>query len=762
MRTMGIYQSEWQWRRSYALWKLLRRKLLPMKKYTFCLLIVIALCTVIQAASPYPDSTLVSGVSFTEERTHGNGADQWPMTVGSDGNVYALYADGDGWQSGNKDYLGVVMVTGTPGIDETGTNLWGDNQNDVNRKPLGIIGDADNVLRMFYHHSGARTVYTAESTNLGSSWSFNTTGVFDLNTDGTWVVGVAQYGAGYTGLPAHVSSTYYYVYISDREFACGTQGPVGQDVYLARVPKTQIATRTSYEYYNGKDAANNPIWSSNFGNKQAVYSDSAGMQYHISVVWNPGLQRYILAQASPQSSDENWLGLFEGPYPWGPWRTIYYGEFYPGLNLDCLFTFQTAQAWMSVDGTQMWLTWSGWPANDSVTFTQVDLTLSDPPDSTPPSIPLNLNATTQSDTRIDLSWSPSQDPESGILDYRVYRGGAVVGHATDASYSDTGLAEATTYTYAVSAVNGAGLESSQSEPVSGTTLADTMRPALVSAETIGDSTRVVLLYSEPVEESSATDVSNYSINNGIVVSGAALAADLTTVTLTTTALSTGVTYTLTVNSVRDRATTPNTIASDTTIDFEFLNLTTAEVRISDGDDDVEESEDGTVNSSSSDLEMADIGGDNQTIGLRFHPFDIPQGSDVVSAYLQFRVDEATSGAASLVIEGEAADNAAPFGTVSSRTRTSASIPWMPAPWPTVGQEGPDQRTADLASIIQEIVNRPGWESGNALGLIVTGSGTRTAESYQGSSTGAPLLHVEYVAEPSAQETPSAPTGLQVE
>ena len=43
-----------------------------------------------------------------------------------------------------------------------------------------------------------------------------------------------------------------------------------------------------------------------------------------------------------------------------------------------------------------------------------------------------------------------------------------------------------------------------------------------------------------------------------------------TVTLTTSTLSEGITYTLTVNNVQDRATTPNTIAADTTATFEFV------------------------------------------------------------------------------------------------------------------------------------------------------------------------------------------------
>jgi len=46
-------------------------------------------------------------------------------------------------------------------------------------------------------------------------------------------------------------------------------------------------------------------------------------------------------------------------------------------------------------------------------------------------------------------------------------------------------------------------------------------------------------------------------------------------------------------------------------------------------------------------------------------------------------------------------------------------------------------------VIQEIVNRPGWSSGNSLVIIVSGGGERTAESYDGDQAGAPLLYVEY-------------------
>jgi Tfp pilus tip-associated adhesin PilY1 len=61
--------------------------------------------------------------------------------------------------------------------------------------------------------------------------------------------------------------------------------------------------------------------------------------------------------------------------------------------------------------------------------------------------------------------------------------------------------------------------------------------------------------------------------------------------------------------------------------------------------------------------------------------------------------------------------------------------------------GVSPQTPELKTIVQEIVNRFSWTSGNAMAFIITGSGQRTAKSYDGSSGEAPLLHVEYTGGP---------------
>lgn len=173
------------------------------------------------------------------------------------------------------------------------------------------------------------------------------------------------------------------------------------------------------------------------------------------------------------------------------------------------------------------------------------------------------------------------------------------------------------------------------------------------------------------------------------------------------------------------------------------------VRITQGADDVEErASDGVVYSDSSDLELGDdpatLG--EQTMGLRFPNVQIPQGATITNAYIEFETDETGSTATNATFWAQASDNAPAFSVstydVSSRTKTATSATWSNIPaWATVSQK---HQTPNLSSLVQEIVSRSGWNSGNSIVFISSGSGTRTAEAYEGEPANAPLLHVDYV------------------
>ena len=132
---------------------------------------------------------------------------------------------------------------------------------------------------------------------------------------------------------------------------------------------------------------------------------------------------------------------------------------------------------------------------------------------------------------------------------------------------------------------------------------------------------------------------------------------------------------------------------------------------------------------------------------RWLGINVPKGATISNAYIQFGAKESQSEVTNLTIRGEAADNSVTFGTssndVTNRVRTSSYASWSPVAWNSTDGQGPNQRTPNLAFPIQQIVNRAGWVSGNALSIIINGTGHRTAWAWDGSAANAPLLHIEY-------------------
>jgi hypothetical protein len=173
---------------------------------------------------------------------------------------------------------------------------------------------------------------------------------------------------------------------------------------------------------------------------------------------------------------------------------------------------------------------------------------------------------------------------------------------------------------------------------------------------------------------------------------------------------------------------------------------TLNVRVSASSDDAEESASGNINLTHPYLDLV-FDKSNQIVGMRFSNLTLPQSATIHYAYVQFQTGKVSSQVTSLSIKGQAADNPPTFRNlkknISSRIQTTSSAVWVPPSWTVINETGEKQRTPDLSAIIQEIINRPGWTSGNSVALIVTGSGVRTAWSYNGLPSGAPILHIEY-------------------
>jgi len=95
-----------------------------------------------------------------------------------------------------------------------------------------------------------------------------------------------------------------------------------------------------------------------------------------------------------------------------------------------------------------------------------------PPDTTPPGAPSGLTVTGATTSSVALTWTAATD-DRAVAGYQVVRDGSVVGMPGGTSFTDTGLASGTGYQYTVRAVDAAGNVGPDSNQVTGTTASST-------------------------------------------------------------------------------------------------------------------------------------------------------------------------------------------------------------------------------------------------------------------------------------------------
>jgi len=176
--------------------------------------------------------------------------------------------------------------------------------------------------------------------------------------------------------------------------------------------------------------------------------------------------------------------------------------------------------------------------------------------------------------------------------------------------------------------------------------------------------------------------------------------------------------------------------------------------INSSSDDAEEKFNGSyVTTSSSDIEMMYDSWNSQgiqTVGLRFDNVVVPSNATIINAYIQFTADASNSSSVSLTIKGENIANSPTFSNtpnnISGRFTTDTSVIWNPSSW-TNNTAGSNERTPDLSSIVKEVITSSGWQSGNPITFIVTGTGNssdlRKADSFDESASQSAKLVIEY-------------------
>src|SRR5918992_68239 len=331
------------------------------------------------ATSPYPPSSVITGIAF-DWSTHTRlapGSDNWPITWADDDHQYTAWGDGGGFGGSNRlgrVSLGVARIQG-PSDNYQVSNVWGGHNaaypSSFGGKSYGLIA-LDGLLYMWVgpgsnteSYQEARLVSSSDygATWTPADWAFR-------KADGLIMPTILNFGKGYAG--ARDNFVYhYFIGLQGDPADLGVHKP-GR-IHLLRVDKGEmLRSKSRYEYFSGLDSNGEPVWSRDINAKEPVFEDPNGVGWNLAVSYNAGLGRYLLTTEHTESNQGN-LGIFDAPEPWGPWSTVAYMNQREGTQFaheyagvpDTTFYWNFANKWLSPDGKEFTLVFTGSGDNDS-------------------------------------------------------------------------------------------------------------------------------------------------------------------------------------------------------------------------------------------------------------------------------------------------------------------------------------------------------------------------------------------------------------
>src|SRR3954454_6951094 len=163
-----------------------------------------------------------------------------------------------------------------------------------------------------------------------------------------------NFGRNYAG----ARDGYVYTYSQDGDSAYESDN----GIVLARVPRERITDRSAWEYFERLDEHGRAMWTADLDRRGAVFEKPGGCQ-RVDVVYNPGLQRYLMALG--YNHDGAW-GIFDAPEPWGPWTTVFHSDGAAGpWDIAGTHGYRLPAKWIGADGLRMTLVFSGVAPNDA-------------------------------------------------------------------------------------------------------------------------------------------------------------------------------------------------------------------------------------------------------------------------------------------------------------------------------------------------------------------------------------------------------------
>lgn len=281
---------------------------------------------------------------------------------------------------------------------------------------------------------------------------------------------------------------------------------LGGQPYVAWVERTQTGNALLYvATWNGSSwtlAGGGPL------NQNTV----TGWAFHPSLIADPVSNRLYLGWVEQTALGQK-AQVFVSRYAGGSWTTM--GS---SLNADTLqgsaqrVSLAVANgapvaAWSEVNlGSLRNVYVKQWNGSNWIQLARSGA----PSDTSAPTVPGGVFATTISANQVNVAWSGSND-NVGVAGYVVYRGGVQVANVTaERSFQDTSLSPYGSYSYSVAAYDAAGNMSGRSAPANVTTQA----PTPVSISTLSLSPNSVV--------GSSSSTTNTASLNGPAPSGGAV------------------------------------------------------------------------------------------------------------------------------------------------------------------------------------------------------------------------------------------------
>ena len=311
-------------------------------------------------APPYPPSSFKAEFAPPDTiRRMAEGSDNWPSTWGDDGAIYTGYGDGWGFEPRTeiKLSLGLARISGGPD-NFSGTNIRSVTGERTGQGAYGakVSGMIMIEGRLYMLARNTRNSTLAWSDDHGNTWEWADWTI----KSGFGCPSFVNYGKNYDGGPED------YVYIISPDTATAYES--SDSLVMARVPKTELGDRDSWEFLSGIKENGNPVWDKDIRLRSPFFRNP-GLTYRSSMTWNKTLDKYFLCQINfgDEPRFRGGFGVYEAGAPWGPWKTVFYTREWdvgPGESMNI------PGKWISPDGKTMHIIFSG---EDSFSVRKMEL-----------------------------------------------------------------------------------------------------------------------------------------------------------------------------------------------------------------------------------------------------------------------------------------------------------------------------------------------------------------------------------------------------